>query len=227
MINYVYISTNLINGKQYIGSHYGKINDSYLGSGRILLKAIKKYGNKNFKRKILEVCDSSLTLILEEKYIKEFDTLIPNGYNISPSGGHGLGGRLSEETKRKLRKPKSKQARENMSKGKMGIIFSEEHKENIRKSKTGENNPNYGKPRDKEIIEKIKESNIGQKRSEVTKQKIGNIHRGKIISNKHKEAIRAFHTGRKRSPETCKKIRLKALEREDKKRKERNAIKSN
>lgn len=68
---------------------------------------------------------------------------------------------------------------------------------------------------------------MGQKRSEETCLKIGKKHKGKIISDEHKEKIKAFHTGRKRSPETCEKLRLKALEREDKKRKERNEAKSN
>lgn len=149
MINFVYITTNQLNGKQYVGSHYGNVNDSYLGSGRYLSKAIKKYGRENFKREILEVCDSSMNLLLEEKYIKEHNTLTPNGYNVSPTGGHGLGGRLSEETKRKLRKPKSKQHAKNISEGRKGIIFSDEHKQNIKNSKIGKNNPNFGKKRKK------------------------------------------------------------------------------
>jgi hypothetical protein len=47
---YIYITTNLINGKQYIGKHYGLINDDYFGSGILLQKALKKYGKENFKK---------------------------------------------------------------------------------------------------------------------------------------------------------------------------------
>ena len=50
---YIYLTTNLINGKKYIGKHYGEINDSYLGSGILIKKAIKKYGSNNFTKKIL------------------------------------------------------------------------------------------------------------------------------------------------------------------------------
>ena len=42
--HYVYITTNLINRKQYVGDHStDNLNVSYLGSGSILHKAINKY----------------------------------------------------------------------------------------------------------------------------------------------------------------------------------------
>ena len=45
----IYETTNLINGKTYIGQHeYKKLYDGYLGSGKILKQAIKKYGKENF-----------------------------------------------------------------------------------------------------------------------------------------------------------------------------------
>lgn len=54
-MNYIYMTTNLINGKKYIGKHKGELNDSYLGSGTLLLRAIKKYGKENFKKEILYI----------------------------------------------------------------------------------------------------------------------------------------------------------------------------
>lgn len=53
---YIYMTTNLINGKKYIGQHKGKVNDSYLGSGTTITKAIQKYGKENFKKDILCMC---------------------------------------------------------------------------------------------------------------------------------------------------------------------------
>jgi len=47
------------------------------------------------------------------------------------------GKKRSEETKEKMRKPKSKEHASNISKGRKGIIFSESHCENISKSHTG------------------------------------------------------------------------------------------
>ena len=51
---YIYKTTNLINGKIYIGQSIRKFSKSYLGSGVKILNAIKKYGKENFKVEILE-----------------------------------------------------------------------------------------------------------------------------------------------------------------------------
>lgn len=48
---YVYKTINKINGKMYIGSHYGKLNDDYLGSGLLITRAIEKHGKQNFKKR--------------------------------------------------------------------------------------------------------------------------------------------------------------------------------
>ena len=39
---YIYLTTNLLTNQKYIGKHYGEINDNYLGSGKKLVKDIKK-----------------------------------------------------------------------------------------------------------------------------------------------------------------------------------------
>lgn len=48
---YVYLTTNLINNKKYIGQHYGELHDSYYGSGHIILEAIKNMANKTLKKR--------------------------------------------------------------------------------------------------------------------------------------------------------------------------------
>jgi len=98
--NYVYITTNSINGKQYIGDHSSNIlEDEYLGSGKLIIKAINKYGKKKFKREIIEICESKEEAFnKQEKYINEYNTLIPNGYNISPKGGLGVKKSLSKKS---------------------------------------------------------------------------------------------------------------------------------
>jgi len=55
----IYKTTNLINGKIYVGQHKTDIKeDGYLGSGKLLRLAILKYGINNFIREILATCDT-------------------------------------------------------------------------------------------------------------------------------------------------------------------------
>lgn len=76
-MRYIYITTNLLNGKCYLGQRkvpQGKTieNDAYLGSGTLLLKAIKKYGKENFAKEIIHVCKTQKEAdFLEIKEIKQ------------------------------------------------------------------------------------------------------------------------------------------------------------
>lgn len=52
--NIVYETTDLINGKTYLGVHStNNLFDGYLGSGTALLRAIKKRGKENFSRRVI------------------------------------------------------------------------------------------------------------------------------------------------------------------------------
>lgn len=48
---YIYMTTNLINNKKYIGQHKGSIKDNYLGSGVLLKKPLKSMEKKILKKK--------------------------------------------------------------------------------------------------------------------------------------------------------------------------------
>lgn len=92
---YIYKYTSP-SGKSYIGQTICSLKDRaghggkrYKGSYEFY-KAIKKYGFKNFEVEILaEVLQEQLDQ-MEIKYIQLFNTLIPNGYNIS-AGGQNIG----------------------------------------------------------------------------------------------------------------------------------------
>lgn len=87
---YVYKTTNLINGKIYIGkSKYRPGYKNYIGSGVALENAIKKYGKENFEKEILEEFYTEEEAFEAEKtYIKLYDSQNHNiGYNIAAGGG--------------------------------------------------------------------------------------------------------------------------------------------
>lgn len=89
---YVYLTENLINGKCYIGQHKStKFEESYIGSGRTLVKAINKYGKENFVTTIIEWCSSKEELNNREIYwIAKTNAVNDiNFYNIARGGeGH-------------------------------------------------------------------------------------------------------------------------------------------
>ena len=69
MYGYIYLTTNTINGRMYIGKHKSEIYDSkYYGSGKILLQAIKKYGLENFNNEIIDEANNEYELNQKEKY---------------------------------------------------------------------------------------------------------------------------------------------------------------
>lgn len=93
MNHYIYLITNNINNKRYIGkrSCYCSIEeDKYMGSGKYLWNAINKYGIENFSKDILLICKSEeQALEIEKKAIELVNaTKNPMYYNIA-EGGHG------------------------------------------------------------------------------------------------------------------------------------------
>ena len=86
----VYKTTNLINGKMYIGVD-SKNDKNYLGSGKILKKSISKYGTQNFKKEIIKEFESiEEAYIYEKEYISEMNAVSSeNFYNIQEGGKGG------------------------------------------------------------------------------------------------------------------------------------------
>jgi group I intron endonuclease len=83
----IYKTTNLINGKIYIGKD-SKNNKKYIGGGKLLKLAIKKYGRKNFLKETIEVCETIDELNQKEVYwIEKLNSRVSDiGYNILVGG---------------------------------------------------------------------------------------------------------------------------------------------
>lgn len=89
----IYQITNNLNKKQYIGqsidienrilSHFRTKDNCYIH------QAIQKYGKENFSYKIIEICSKDELDEREKYYIKKYNTLRPNGYNLT-EGGHSV-----------------------------------------------------------------------------------------------------------------------------------------
>ena len=90
--HFLYKTTNLTNGKFYYGMHStNKLQDGYLGSGKYLRYAIKKYGVENFKLEILEFFDSREALVEAEKsLVTQLQVEDSNCMNLKPGGSGGF-----------------------------------------------------------------------------------------------------------------------------------------
>lgn len=89
---YIYKTINLINKKIYIGRRKGNFTPNYLGSGKHLKHAVKKYREINFKSKLIKYAKNIVELYkLEKEYIQKYRTKFGrnNIYNITDGGDDG------------------------------------------------------------------------------------------------------------------------------------------
>lgn len=88
----IYKITNLTNNKIYIGKHITENkNDDYFGSGKLIKKAIKKYGIENFKKEILLECSSKEEMDQKEKeFVDDVFVKSKNTYNLKIGGDGGF-----------------------------------------------------------------------------------------------------------------------------------------
>lgn len=133
---HIYMIINHITNKKYIGQHSGKLIN-YKAGGTIINKSFKKHGINNFSRIILEFwLEPPFNLDdIESNYINLYNTVVPNGYNISINGTGRFnydrkpwnkgGGEYSDETRLKMRNSK------------LGVILPETHKNKISQSMLG------------------------------------------------------------------------------------------
>ena len=182
---YIYMTTNLINGKKYIGKHYGYLDDNYLGSGKILLRAIEKYGKDNFQKEIIDISSSESENCEKEKYYIALYNACKNDmfYNIHEGGAGGYttaGYTLEQKLELSKKFSLAHQGAKNCMYGKhhtqktkdkisyhakyirdKSIYQTQEYKEKMSKAVSGKNNGMYGKHHSIESKQKMSESHKG------------------------------------------------------------------
>lgn len=170
-MGYIYLRTNRINGKKYVGQATNlevrqktwKSKNHY--AGKAIYNARNKYGVDNFGFEILKECDDKELDYWEKYYIKELNTKVPYGYNMTDGGEASWvkGKHLSEEHKKKIGKAnkgkkRSTEAKRKWSEAHKGKHLSEEHKKKISEALKGR------KPSE-EAIRKSVEAHKGKKLS--------------------------------------------------------------
>ena len=160
MFGYIYETTNLVNGKTYIGKKKGEFDKTYYGSGMILKQALNKYGKENFEVVVISTYDTEEDLNNAE--ILFIETRNPT-YNIAKGGTGG----------NTLARADEEYIQEVMSKRKQGMSnawrnLSEEQRkqwcENISKAKKGKATRPAGYKHSEEVKQRIRESNLNTTR---------------------------------------------------------------
>ena len=153
MKGYIYETTNLINGKKYIGKHKSdKFDKNYYGSGVSFKQDLEKYGKENFKTIVLEeVEDLDILSERETNWIEAANAVrsnkyYNNSYGRENEGWTGVNKMFKDnpdkwkESRIKSSKSQTGQKRNDITKSKIsnalkGKSKSEEHINNLRKSK--------------------------------------------------------------------------------------------
>jgi group I intron endonuclease len=204
----IYVATNKINGKKYVGQTIGKINKRkwhHIGdamrrnSQRAFHRAIRKYGEANFDWEVIERCKTIEELNGKERfYIKKLNTFYRDpkcwGYNLT-IGGDGACGFKHKNVRRGSDNPM------------YGRVVSEETRVRIREAKRG----CVGHPHTQEAKNKISSAHKGKKLSEEHRKKLSLAKLGKPgrpHSDAERKAASVRMTGNKLSKETKEKLRI-------------------
>lgn len=142
---FIYETQCLVNHMTYIGCHAtDNLDDGYLGSGKHLKRAIKKYGKENFNRTIIKIFDNPIEMfLLETALVTEEYVRNPNTYNLVVGGYGGFKVQNIEEWKSKLKDSSSKRINKQPA---LGLRHTDEAKQKISIANKGRTAWNKGLP---------------------------------------------------------------------------------
>lgn len=208
---YIYKTTNLLNGKIYIGLSTQSIEESisYIGSGTRFSEAVQYHGKENFAKEILQQCTSIDTLRRAEIYwIKRLNSTDRSiGYNLSP------GGDLCSTEARKAIHKYSIEGQLLKSFDSIEWAVNEINDKNIYRKNVRENRPIKGywystTPLTKQQV--IKKHSLYEERKKINAKKGANKRYSNIVYKsaqaKHMRKIRKLVKEHTRSEETKRKI---------------------
>ena len=102
----IYLITSKLDNKPYVGKLVREERfNAYWGSGKYIRSAVKLYGRRKFIKVILEsgIKNKKLLCKREKYWIKEINSIWPNGYNLT-SGGEGDDTFTNNPNKEEIRK---------------------------------------------------------------------------------------------------------------------------
>lgn len=211
MYGYIYKTTNIINGKIYIGQHKSdKFDTSYYGSGKYLLNAIKYYGIANFKCELIEWCETQSATNSRERYwINYYQSRNHGiGYNITEGGEGWKGGKHSAQSKLKISKAKT-----GVSPNREYIITDDTKLKistTLKEYYVSHDNPRKGVVLSATTKQKLREANLGKKQSQETiNKRKGKTpwNKGVPMTEEAKKHLREINLGKKYSESTKQKHR--------------------
>lgn len=163
---YVYLTTNLVTGKMYIGQRRGLFDETYFGSGLLIRRSLAKHGKQKFVASVLAFGNSKQELdTLERHFISTYRVLLGQDrlYNLATGGqGGDIGFALKGEQHPNWGKTLPLEVCAKISKSHQGKTLTQTHKQHIGESISGERNGFFGRHHLQKTRQQISQSRIGK-----------------------------------------------------------------
>jgi group I intron endonuclease len=205
-MGYVYLVTNQINSKQYIGKTLrtlaarkeGHEASAYRKSKLVFHQALRKYSCSSFQWRIIYSSDVNEKLMIAERvYIRLYKTKVPYGYNLTDGGEGNSGWVPSRSTRRKIG---------NALRGKVGHPSTPEINAKISRTQLGKVVPARVRKKMSESAKRrastpkgklaLGNAMLGKHHSESTKSKISQARKGHPVSQETRDKISKSKIGR-------------------------------